>query len=263
MGTVTSKDGTSIAYDQRGNGPALILVSGAFMHRAMDQGIVQMAEFLSSDFTVYVYDRRGRGESTDTQPYTVDREIEDIEALIDQAGGSAFVYGGSSGAVLAMRAAIKLGSKIKKLAMYEAPYKSDDEARQAWTIYRKELKQALAEGRRGDAVALFLALVGMPAEQIAAIRVEPWWAAFEDVAPTLAYDNDVLGEDRITPVADAARVTVPTLVMDGGASDSFMRDTAVALADAMPHGQQRTLEGQIHEVAPDVMAPILKAFFLS
>src|SRR5688572_2785827 len=128
MGNVISKDGTTIACEQTGKGPALILVSGAFMHRVMDPGTAQLAELLAPHFTVYYYDRRGRGESTDTQPYAVEREIEDIEALIDKAGGSAFVYGSSSGAVLAMEATLKLGSKIKKLAMYEAPYKGDDEA---------------------------------------------------------------------------------------------------------------------------------------
>ena len=262
MKTVTSKDGTTIAFDQSGEGPALILVSGAFLHRAMDPGTAQLAALLAQDFTVFHYDRRGRGDSTDTQPYAVDREIEDIEALINEAGGSAFVYGVSSGAALAMEAAIKLGNKIKKLAMYEAPYKSDDEARQAWREYRRELQELLAADRRGDAVALFLKLVGMPADQIEAMRSEHWWLAFEAVAPTLAYDAAVLGEDRAVPTERAARVTVPALVMDGGASDAFMHDTATGLANAMPHAQHRTLEGQTHDVSPEVIAPVLKEFFV-
>jgi pimeloyl-ACP methyl ester carboxylesterase len=262
MKTVTSKDGTTIAFDQSGTGSALILVSGAFMHRAMDMGTAQLAALLAPHFTVFHYDRRGRGESTDTQPYAVDREIEDIEALINEAGGTAFLYGGSSGAALAMEAAIKLGSKVKKLAMYEAPYKSDDEARQAWKVYRKELEELLAAGRLGDAVALFLMLVGMPADQIAAMRPEPWWFTFEAVAPTLAYDAAVLGEDRAVPSAHAARVTIPTLTMDGSASEPFMHDTAVALAKAIPNAQQRTLADQPHEPAPEVLAPVLKEFFI-
>lgn len=263
MGTVISKDGTTIAFDKTGEGPALILVSGAFMHRAMNPGEAQLAELLAPNFTVYYYDRRGRGESTNTLPFAVDREIEDIEALIDTAGGSAYIYGISSGAALAMEATIKLNGKIKKLAMYEAPYKSDDEARQVWKEYRKELKELLAAGRKGDAVALFLRLVGMPNEQIEAMRPEPWWFAFEAVAPTLPYDADALGEDRIAPTTKAARVTVPALVIAGGASDDFFRETATALSNAMPNGQQRTLDGQHHDVAPEAIAPVLKEFFVS
>jgi pimeloyl-ACP methyl ester carboxylesterase len=261
MRTVISKDGTGIAYEQIGQGPALILVSGAFMHRAMDPGTAQLAELLAPHFTVYYYDRRGRGESTDTQPYAVEREVEDIEALIDKAGGSAFIYGSSSGAILAMEATLRLGSKIKKLAMYEAPYKGDEEARQAWKEFRRKLRELLAANRKGDAVALFLMQVGMPAEQIEPMRAEPWWSMFEDVAPTLAYDADVLGEDRAVPAARAARVTVPALIMNGGAGDAFMYDTAVALAKAMPNAKQRTLEGQQHNAAPDAIAPVLKEFF--
>jgi pimeloyl-ACP methyl ester carboxylesterase len=263
MGTITSKDGTTIAFDQTGEGTALILVSGAFMHRAMDPGTAQLAALLSPDFSVIHYDRRGRGDSTDTLPYSVAREVEDIEALVDFAGGSAFLYGASSGAVLAMEAAAKLNGKVKKLAMYEAPYKSDDDARQAWAAYRMQLSELLAADRRGDSVALFLGLVGMPEDQIAEIRREPWWFAFEAVAPTLAYDADVLGEDRAVPTARAAKVNITALIMDGGASESFMHETAVAIAQAMPRAQHRTLEGQTHEAAPEVLAPVLKTFFTS
>jgi pimeloyl-ACP methyl ester carboxylesterase len=261
MKKVNSKDGTTIAFDQSGLGPALILVHGAFMHRAIDPQSVQLAELLAPQFTVFRYDRRGRGESGDTQPYTVQREVEDIGALIDAAGGSAFVYGISSGAALAMEAAIQLEGKVRKLAMYEAPYNSEEPARQAWQEYRKQLRQALAEGRRGDAAALFLALVGTPLDQINAMRKEPWWAAFEPVAPTLAYDAAILGDDRSVPVGRAASVPVPTLVMNGGASDKFMYDTAVALAKAMPDAEHRVLEGQTHAVAPEAIAPVLVEFF--
>ncbi|HET6823174.1 MAG TPA: alpha/beta hydrolase, partial [Anaerolineales bacterium] len=188
MKTVSSKDGTTIAFDQSGTGPALILVHGAFMHRAMDPQAAQLVDLLSPRFTVFHYDRRGRGESGDTQPYAVQREVEDIEALIDEAGGSAFVYGISSGAALAMEAAIELPDKIKKLAMYEAPYKGDEEARQDWKEFRRQLNDLLTADRRGDAAGLFLTLVGMPADQVDEMRREPWFGAFETVAPTLAYD---------------------------------------------------------------------------
>ena len=263
MKTVISKDGTSIAFDQSGTGPALILVHGAFMHRAIDPQAAQLADLLSPHFTVFHYDRRGRGESGDTQPYAVQREVEDIEALIDEAGGSAFVYGISSGAALAMEAAIELPDKIKKLAMYEAPYKGDEQARQAWKEFRRQLNDLLKADRRGDAAALFLTLVGMPADQLDEMRREPWWAAFEAVAPTLAYDAAVLGEDRAVPTGKAARVAIPVLVMNGSASEAFMYDTAMALAKAMPNAQHRALEGQTHEVSSEAIAPVLVEFFTS
>ncbi len=261
--TVTSLDGTSIAYSQIGQGSALILVGGAFEQRAMDSETAQLAPLLAQHFTVFHYDRRGRGESTDTQPYAVEREIEDIEALINEAGGSAFVFGISSGAALAMEAAIKLGDKVKKLAMYEAPYNSDDTARQAWKEYRKQLKELLAADRRGDAVALFMMLVGMPADHVPGMLAHPMWPMFEAVAPTLAYDAAVLGEDASVPTEKAASVAVPALVMDGSASYPFMHITAMALANAIPNAELRTLEGQTHEVAPQALAPVLEEFFKS
>ncbi len=256
MKKVQSADGTTIAFDQLGKGPALILVGGAFEQRAMDSETAQLAPLLAQHFTVFHYDRRGRGESTDTLPYAVEREIEDIEALINEAGGSAFVFGISSGAALAMEAAIKLGDKVKKLAMYEAPYNSDDTARQAWMDYRKQLKELLTADRRGDAVALFMMLVGMPADHVPGMRQHPMWPMFEAVAPTL-------GEDASVPTGRAASVAVPALIMDGSASYPFMHITALALVKAMPHAEHRTLEGQTHEVAPQVLAPMLEEFFNS
>lgn len=268
--TVTSKvqsaDGTTIAFDKVGKGPALILVGGLLEQRAMDSATAQLAALplLAQHFTVFHYDRRGRGGSTDTQPYAVEREIEDIEALINQAGGSAFVSGISSGAALAMEATIKLGNKIKKLAMYEAPYNDDAPARQAWKEFRKRLKEVLAANRRGDAVALFMMLTGMPADHVPALRQHPMWPMWEAVAPTLAYDAAVLGEDASIPIKKAARVAVPALVMDGGAGEfPFMHITAMALAKAMLHAQHRTLEGQTHEVAAEALAPVLVEFFNS
>jgi pimeloyl-ACP methyl ester carboxylesterase len=262
MRTVISKDGTTIAFDQSGQGPALILVSGAFMHRAIEPQMAQLAALLAPHFTVFRYDRRGRGDSADTQPYAVEREIEDIEALIDEAGGSAFVYGISSGAALALEAAIMLDGKVDKLAMYEAPYNSEDTARQTWKEYRKELRESLAENRQGDAAALFLKLVKMPADQIEAMRHEPWWQMFEVVAPSLAYDAAIMGAEASVPVKRAASVTAPALVMNGDdANFEFMCDTAMALAKAIPHAQHRTLEGQTHDVAPEALAPVLVEFF--
>jgi pimeloyl-ACP methyl ester carboxylesterase len=266
MRTVTSKDGTTIAFDQSGKGPALILVGGAFEQRAMDSETAQLAALplLAQHFTVFHYDRRGRGDSTNTQPYAVEREIEDIEALIGEAGGQAFVFGISSGAALAMEATIELPHKIKKLAMYEAPYNDDAAGQQAWKEYITHLGELLAADRRGDAVALFMMLVGATADQTDAMRHTPVWPMFEAVAPTLAYDHiALLGEDAAIPIERAAGVAVPTLVMDGGASYPFMHVTATALANAMPNAQHRTLEGQTHEVAAEALAPVLVEFFNS
>lgn len=262
MRTVTSKDSTTIAFDQSGKGAAVILVDGALQYRAFDQGMAQLATLLAPHFTVIHYDRRGRGDSGDTQPYTVEREIEDIEALIDEGGGSAFVYGISSGTSLAMESAIELPGKIKKLAMYEAPYNDDEEAQRTWKQYVKQLTEALAAGRRSDAVAMFMMLVGATADQIESVRQSPMWPLFEAVAPTLAYDHAaILGEYASVPTERAAHVAVPALVMDGGESYPFMHVTAVALANAMPNAQQRTLEGQTHEVASEALAPVLVEFF--
>src|SRR5215212_9062883 len=164
MKIVTSKDGTIIAFDQSGAGPVIILVDGALQYRAFDQGMNQLADRLSQHFTVIHYDRRGRGDSTETLPYALAREIEDIEALIDETGGSASLYGISSGAALAMEAAIALPNKVKKRAMYEAPYNDDESAQQTWKDYVKQLRHLLDEGRKGEAVGLFMMLVGASPE---------------------------------------------------------------------------------------------------
>jgi pimeloyl-ACP methyl ester carboxylesterase len=264
MKTVTSKDGTTIAFDQFGKGPALILVGGMFEQRAWDSETAKLAAFplLAQHFTVYHYDRRGRGDSTDTQPFAVAREIEDIEALINQAGGSAFLFGISSGAALAFEAALALGGKVKKLAIYEAPYNDDADARQAWKEFRQQLKETLDEGRRGDAIGLFMMLLGMPADHLEGMRQYPMWPMWEAIAPTIAYDAAALGEEAAVPTEKAARLTVPTLVMDGGATEfPFMHITALALAKAIPNVQHRTLEGQTHEVTPEALAPVLMEFF--
>lgn len=260
MSMITSKDGTSIAFDKSGNGPALILVDGALCHRTFGP-MGALAPLLASHFTVFKYDRRGRGESGDTLPYAVEREVEDIGALIQEAGGAAFVYGTSSGAALALEAAIR-GIPINKLAMYEPPYNSDETARRNMVAYTTDLAQLLADGKRGDAAARFMSYVGTPPEAIAGMRHAPMWPGFEAVAPTLAYDGAILGDGRV-PVERAASVTIPTLVMAGGATFPFMHETAKALQAAIPNAQYRVLEGQTHDLAADAAAPALIEFFLS
>ncbi len=262
MNKVTSKDGTTIAYDKRGTGPALILVDGALTYRSFGP-MQHLAELLAPHYTVYTFDRRGRGESSNSKPYSVDREVEDINALIDEAGGSAFIFGISSGACLALEAALQLGKKTVKLAMYEPPYNTMQGAAKPWEEYRKQLADLLVAGRRGDAVALFMQFVGTPADQVNGMRISPVWPMFEAVAPTLAYDAAVMGSDRKAPVDRAARLSVPALVMDGGANLAvmpFMHDTAARLAKAIPHAQQRTLDGQTHDVKLEVLAPVLEEF---
>ncbi|HEX6557327.1 MAG TPA: alpha/beta hydrolase [Ktedonobacteraceae bacterium] len=260
MNKVISKDGTVIAFDRSGKGPAVMLVGGAFQYRAIDPPTAQLAALLAQHFTVFHYDRRGRGDSGDTQPYAVEREIEDLEALIKEAGGSAFVFGMSSGGVLALDAAA-YGLAITKLALYELPFNSGDEhGRQAAEHYTRQLRALLAEGRRGDAVALAMTTWGATAEAIAGMRQTPIWPLFESVAPTLAYDNAIMGDGSV-PAERLASITVPTLVMDGGASPAFMRNAAQAAAHALPNAKRRTLEGQTHDVAPEVLAPVLVEFF--
>ena len=261
MDTVRSKDGTRIAFDKLGDGPAVILVDGAMGTRSSGSK-PELAKLLAQHFTVYSYDRRGRGDSGDTQPYAVDREIEDIDALIDAAGGSACLHGHSSGGCLALEAAVKLGDRVKKLAIYEAPYNDDPDAQKAWAAYIKNLTEALATNRRGDAVALFMAYVGMPAAQIEGMRHAPFWAGMEAIAPTLAYDHTaIMGSDGSIPKERAARVQAPTLVMNGGDGAPFMLETARTLSQVIPGAKLRTLDGQTHDVQPAALAPVLVEFF--
>ncbi|HEU0026570.1 MAG TPA: alpha/beta hydrolase [Ktedonobacterales bacterium] len=265
MPTVVSRDGTPIAYDTRGAGPAVILVDGALGFRSFGASN-ELADLLAPDFMVYAYDRRGRGESGNTQPFAVEREVEDIEALIDSAGGQAHLYGISSGGALALEAAIRLQNKVTKLAIYEVPYDSSADGIKAWHEYRAALTEAVAADRRSDAVALFMKFVGVPDDMLAGMRQTPMWPMLESVAPTLPYDAAALGPDRVVPAERAAAVTAPTLVMDGGASIvvmPFMRDSAEALTQAIPNAQHHVLEGQRHDVDAKALAPVLAAFLKS
>ena len=269
MQTVRSADGTTIAFDRSGQGPALILVAGATATR-LDEA--SLAAALAPYFTVFAYDRRGRGDSGDTPPYAVEREVEDIDALIDEAGGSAFVFGHSSGAVLALEAARLLPTKITKLAVYEAPFIIDDSRPPAPQDFLARLNGLLAAGRRGDAVEL------LQTERRYSRRNDCPDAAVAhvagvrgNVAHTLPYDITIMGDTQSgspLPLRKWAAVTVPTLVMDGtlflGREEghAFMRHGADELARILPNAQRRTLEGQDHGPADDVLAPALKEFFI-
>lgn len=233
-------------------------MSGAQTSRTANSSL---AELLSEHFTVYNYDRRGRGNSGDTLPYAVEREFEDLEAVIAEAGGSAYVWGSSSGAILSLRAAA-YGLPITKLALWEPPFSTDEDGPQRHREYTKRLNELLSEGRRGDAVELFMTRVGIPPEFIAQARNSPWWPASEQLAPTLAYDAAAMGNSRV-PEALAASVTIPTLVLDGGAGDPFFHAAAQALVSVLPSAQLVSLGGQPHNVDIHVLAPELVDFFTS
>jgi pimeloyl-ACP methyl ester carboxylesterase len=253
METVTSADGTSIAFDQLGSGPPLVLVAGASCDRAVDAGL---AEGLAAHFTVLNYDRRGRGDSADTPPYAVEREIEDLDVLLAAAGGSAVVVGLSSGGALAALAAAR-GLPIAHLVMWEPPYRLDAAGRAAARAYRDELAALLAADRRGDALALFMGMVGLPDEMIAGMRRSPYQALGEGLAPTLAYDAAVMGDGSI-PADAFARIAVPTTVLAGGAGPEWMRESAAAAAEAIPGAELAVLAGQTHDVAADALATAVR-----
>jgi pimeloyl-ACP methyl ester carboxylesterase len=261
MPAVTSRDGTPIVYDRQGTGPALVVVDGALTVRKSDNK-AELVGLLAPKLTVFTYDRRGRGDSGDTPPYAVAREIEDLAAVIGEAGGSAALYGHSSGACLALDAALALGGvQVTRLAMYEAPYDDDPAASPAWRHYLTDMMAALEEDRPGDAAALFMAFVGMPAEQIEGMRGAPFWRGIEDVAPTLAYDHaGLVGTDRSVPAQRASKVAVPTLVMHGGEGAPFMAQTAATLQKAIPGAELRSLAGQGHNVTAQALAPVLAEF---
>lgn len=253
MPTTTSTDGTSIGYESAGSGPLLVLVDGAMCHRGGP--LAPLADLLADTFTVVTYDRRGRGESGDTSPYAVQREVEDLQAVIAANGGSAAVYGISSGAALAMHAAAA-GSGISALALYEPPFLAEVGAGGAVDDYGDRLRALLAEGRRGDAVALFMTNVGVPAPGIDAVRASPGWPRMEAIAPTLAYDDEVLGDGGV-PRDVAAAVTVPTTLLCGGASPDVMQQATKATADLVPGAGHRVLDGLTHDADPAVLAPVL------
>jgi pimeloyl-ACP methyl ester carboxylesterase len=258
MPKITSQDGTTIAYDKKGQGPLLILVLGALNRRSQGK---KLSELLSDRFTMVSYDRRGRGDSTNTLPYSTDKEVEDIEALINEFGGKAYLYGHSSGCVLALIAARELSLKVEALALYELPYNADPAAHAASESYRKELKELLNEEKRGDAVALFVKSVGVTDKQVTAMQKLPMWKGLTAMAQTLAYDTIELMEQY--PKLDTRRVNTKTLVMYGAKSPEFMCETAKKLSETMPHAQLRSLSGQSHDVKADVLAPVLAEFLVS
>lgn len=262
MPTVHSRDGTAIAFSRSGAGPPVILVDGALCYRAFGPA-GPLASLLAERFTVFTYDRRGRGESGDAKPYAVEREIEDLDALIAEAGGWSFVYGISSGAALALEAA-NHGLAIKKLALYEAPFIVDDTKQPIPGDFVTRLEANVAGDRRGDAVSMFMKLVGVPAFGIFMMRLMPAWSKLKAVAHTLPYDLAIVAEhERGKPLPPTrwASAKVSTLVADGGKSPAWMRNAMRALAGALPNAKYRTIEGQTHMLSAKAIAPVLGEFF--
>ncbi len=260
MKKVISKDGTPIAFDRTGKGPVLILVGGALTQRSAPQA-GSLTALLAPRFTIIDYDRRGRGDSGDTAPYAMGREVEDLEALIDEAGGSAFVYGHSSGGTLALEAARSLGSKIKKLALYELPFMGPGNGAPGPAEHLAQLKEMQAAGRQADMLRYFMMqIVGMPAQAISPMKNSPMWQGLLSLAPTLVYDLTIMSEFP-NPDERIKTVRIPTLVLDGGASPDWAANAAQTLVETLPNAQRRTLAGQTHAVAPEALAPVLVEFF--
>jgi pimeloyl-ACP methyl ester carboxylesterase len=256
MHTVTSADGTVIAYERVGAGPPLILVDGAMCYRAAGP-MRPLAQQLQNSFTVYAYDRRGRGDSSDTSPYATAREVEDLQSLIAEVGGRAHVYAMSSGGALALATAAA-GPGVDRIALYEPPFTAEVGAGARNKEYTEGLHALLGAGRSGDAVALFMAHVGMPEPMIAAVRTQPAWAMLEAIAPTLAYDDTLLGGGGVPRHLAIER---PMLVIGGGASPDVLRQSAQAAADAFPTARYTEIAGQTHDADPVALAPVLVEFF--
>jgi pimeloyl-ACP methyl ester carboxylesterase len=259
MKTVVSHDGTAIAFDRSGDGPAVILVGGALQYRAFDPRTAELASMLAPSLTVFNYDRRGRGDSGDTPPYAVERELEDLEALIEDAGGAASLYGSSSGGNLALAAAAS-GLPVTKLAVWEANFHVDDSRPPLPDDYVSQLEERVAAGRRGDAVELYQRVViGIPDEVVAQLRQAPFRPGLEAIAHTLAYDVTAMG-DYAVPAQMLAQVSIPALVIAGGQSPPPIQAAAAAVADALPNGRCVTLASEGHDISPQATAPVVAEF---
>jgi pimeloyl-ACP methyl ester carboxylesterase len=259
MDTVVSADGTVIAFDRFGDGPPVAMTVGAFNTRSQTE---PLARALAQQFTALNYDRRGRGDSGDTAPYAVEREIEDIAALIAAAGGSASLFGHSSGATLALKAAAS-GLPVSKLVLYEPPFRTDNGHPGLPADFAGQLAELVAAGRRGDAVELYQTkAVGIPEDVVAQLRHAPFRPGLEAIAHTLAYDAAIIG-DLSLPAGLLRTITIPALVVTGENSPPFLRNAAQAAAAALPNGQLAILTGQTHDINPDATAPVMAEFLAS
>lgn len=262
--TVTSRDGTPIAFETSGSGPAIVLVGSALADRTDAK---RLARHLSSEFTVVNYDRRGRGASGDTPPYSPRREIEDIEALITATGGSAAIFGSSSGAVLALDAAQALGSAVTGLVLFEPPFIIDASRPPVTPTERAELAERVASGKRGDAVKTFMVdQLGMPRPMVAVMRLLPSWSKLTSMAHTLVYDGTIIEGLQVgdpLPPDRWSEVDAPTLVVTGGKSEPFFAVGADALARLLPNARHEVLPGANHGAvvaAPKRVAAVVRTF---
>ncbi|MGH3762187.1 alpha/beta fold hydrolase [Actinophytocola sp.] len=261
-GTIRSADGTKIAYERTGDGPPLIIVDGALCYRGQGPS-GPLAAALATDFTVFTYDRRGRGESGESSEIAVEREIEDVEALAKEAGGSPFVFGASSGAMLGLEAASH-GVGVEKLAMYEPPLVVDDTHRPLPADWMPRLNAMITQGRNGDAVGEFMRFVDVPAFGLVIMRLLPVWSKLRNVAPTLRYDFAFLADlqqGRPLPETRWSTATQPTLVADGGKSPAWMRNGCKAMSEVLPNATYQTVPGQTHLVKAKALAPVLREYF--
>jgi pimeloyl-ACP methyl ester carboxylesterase len=264
METALSQDGSLIAYDRYGDGPPVILVSGALGYRKF-KPMETLARLLSERFTVINYDRRGRGDSTEAGPFAVEREIEDIAVLIEAAGGAASLWGISSGGALALRATAA-GIGVEQLSVYEVPFSVDAAAKLPTRDYGQRLDELIAAGDRSAAVTHFMRnVIGIPAPFVALMRLAPFWKGAKSVALTLPYDWAALGGKKTSGApmraADWVAVTTPTLVVTGSKSPAVLQKASEALADALPNAELRQLQGVSHNVKMEVLAPVLVEFF--
>ncbi|GKU79412.1 alpha/beta fold hydrolase [Paenibacillus sp. L3-i20] len=257
MKTTKSKDGTTIAYDVYGNGPALIFVTGATCFRSFEP-VLHDATVFAEQFTVYNYDRRGRGDSGNTLPYTIERELEDIEAMINVAGGEAFVYGHSSGAILALEAAMLLGDKVSKLVIYDPAYSHDEENQKEFIALSKVLKKMLDQGNHDEAIRYFLEGIGIPEEVIGYMQQSPQWSTMLTLAPTLAYDTLIAKE--LPPVERISQLITPTQIIIGEKSPTSIHEVADQISNAIPHAEYIKLKGEDHMPNPEVVLQVLTRF---
>ena len=260
-----SADGTRIAYEVHGSGPALVIVDGALCQRSMGPS-GPLAKQLASQFSVHVYDRRGRGESgAGRTVYHPDREVEDLAAVIAAAGGHAHVFGSSSGAVLALRGA-QAGLPIDRLAVYEAPFIVDDTHAPHDPQLGRRTQELVDAGRRGEAVKLFLTTVGAPRAMIAVMRLLPVWKKLSSVAPTLPHDYAIVldhQQGQPLPAGEFDRVTQPTLVIAGGKSPAYLRTSQAAIVEQLSDGRLEELPGQTHMIKAKVTAPVVASHISS
>lgn len=264
MSTVISKDGTKIAFDKVGSGPAIILINGAMSYRAFDPTLGQIATLLGKDFTVYNYDRRGRGESGNTEPFTKNREIEDVQALIDDAGGTAMLVGFSSGGAIALEtAAVTPG--VSRVVVYEVPF-IVGEGRKPLEDYLGQTSKLAAAGKLDELMEyITVEVMGVPAEYIGDMKQDKnLWDSMSAVAPTITHDAAFMSafmKGEPLPTGYWAKVKMPVLVIDGGASPRWMHDAAEALTEQLTDVRRVTLEGQTHAIDPSVLAPVVSDFF--